>query len=197
LASGKYNLSNLAGGNESGSPPGDIVAKFIPRGWYYLEQLNYCRIYQMQLGGTSDASQKRLFPERIQANTKELEREFSGHGLKVFLHHKVVAALLLPALGNVTRKTAQAQTSVDQAVIACGLERYRLANGQFPEKLESLAPQFIPRLPTDMLTGEPYNYRRTEDGQFVLYSVGWDQKDDGGRPGRTMFDEKGGNWVWR
>ena len=47
-----------------------------------------------------------------------------------------------------------------------------------------------------MLTGEPYKYRRTEDGRFVLYSVGWDEKDDGGVPGKTLFDEKQGDWVW-
>ena len=47
-----------------------------------------------------------------------------------------------------------------------------------------------------MLTGEPYKYRRTDDGRFVLYSVGWDEKDDGGVPGKTLFDEKQGDWVW-
>ena len=104
--------------------------------------------------------------------------------------------MLLPALSRVVVKSAAAQTVVNQAAIACALERYRLANGQFPEKLDALAPQFISPLPNDVLTGEPYKYRRTDDGQFVLYSVGWDEKDDGGVPGKTLFDEKQGDWVW-
>ena len=33
------------------------------------------------------------------------------------------------------------------------------------------------------------------DGQFILYSVGWNEKDDGGVPGKTLFDEKEGDWV--
>ncbi len=72
-----------------------------------------------------------------------------------------------------------------------------MANGQFPEKLEALAPQFVAKIPHDPLTGELYKYRRTDDGQFVLYSVGWNEKDDGGIPGKTMWDEKDGDWVWK
>ena len=58
-------------------------------------------------------------------------------------------------------------------------------------------PQFISRLPNDLFTGEPYKYRRTDDGQFTLYSVGWNEKDDGGTPGDKWFDEKQGDWVWQ
>jgi hypothetical protein len=77
------------------------------------------------------------------------------------------------------------------------LERHRLATGRFPESLEALVPGIITRLPHDPLTGETYHYRRLSDAAFVLYSVGWDGKDDGGKPGTTPFDEKEGDWVWR
>ena len=105
--------------------------------------------------------------------------------------------MLLPALGKASLKAAMAQTAADQAALACVLERYRLASGQFPETLEALAPRFLSPLPHDLLTGRPYQYRRAEDGQFVLYSVGWNEKDDGGTPGKTLFDEQQGDWVWR
>ena len=62
--------------------------------------------------------------------------------------------------------------------------------------LEALVPQFISQLPNDVLTGEPYKYRLTGGGQFVLYSVGWNEKDDGGMPGKSIFDDKQGDWVW-
>jgi hypothetical protein len=107
-----------------------------------------------------------------------------------------MARLLLPALGRVILRSATAQTAFNQAAIACALERYRLANGHFPEALAALAPRFISPLPDDVLTGEPYKYRLRDDGQFVLYSVGWDEKDDGGVPGKTLFDDQQGDWVW-
>jgi type II secretory pathway pseudopilin PulG len=107
-----------------------------------------------------------------------------------------MATLLLPALGRVSLKATTAQTAADQAALACALERYRLANGRFPEDLNALVPRFTSQLPHDALTGEPYKYRRAEDGRFALYSVGWNEKDDGGVPGKVLFDDKQGDWVW-
>jgi hypothetical protein len=51
-------------------------------------------------------------------------------------------------------------------------------------------------LPNDSLTGEPYKYRRTDNDHFVLYSVGWNEKDDGGVPGKVLFDDANRDWVW-
>jgi hypothetical protein len=122
----------------------------------------------------------------------------SWEGLKLYaiLHHRLMALVMLPGLRNIHAKAAIAQTAADQAALACALERYRLANGQFPETLAALSPQFMAHAPNDVITGQPYKYRRTEDGQFTLYSVGWDEKDDGGVPGKTLFDQTQGDWVW-
>ena len=159
---------------------------FIPRGWYYQEQLNHCRLYQMQLDGAHDPANKRISPEKIKANTKAMEREIAsgslGKTVGGFLHHRIIAALFLPALNKIPLKAAMAQTAADQAVLGCALERYRIANGSFPEALDSLVPKFIPQLPADVISGKPYIYRRTDppslesssaaSGQFMLYSVG-------------------------
>ena len=102
----------------------------------------------------------------------------------------------MPVLEGFVVKIAAAQITADQAALACALERYRLANGQFPEKLEALSPRFMPRQPNDVITGQPFKYRRADDGQFILYSVGWNEKDDGGVPGKSLFDKAEGDWVW-
>jgi hypothetical protein len=51
------------------------------------------------------------------------------------------------------------------------------------------------------MNGQPYHYRLQPDGMFLLYSVGWNQQDDGGKvihePDRPrLFDSKLGDWVW-
>ena len=118
-------------------------------------------------------------------------------------HHSpynILERLLLPALGNAVKKFARAQTSADSARVAIALERYRLAHDDFPESLDVLAPQFIAKLPHDVINGQPLHYRRTSDGQFVLYSVGWNETDDGGVVGRIKYgapDISEGDWVWR
>jgi hypothetical protein len=178
-----------------------IGAVLVPRGWYSQEELNYCRDFQTELATGLDTTSNRVSPTRVKADTRAFERTmavsgFAGTELGIVLRHQVMARLLLPALSNVILKAAAAQTAVNQTAIACALERYRLATGQLPEKLEALAPQFISPLPNDVLTGKAYKYRRTDNGRFVLYSVGWDEKDDGGVPGKTMFNDKQGDWVW-
>ncbi len=92
------------------------------------------------------------------------------------------------------------QTLVNEGQVACALERYRLAHHEYPETLDALTPQFIGKLPPDIINGKPLVYRRNNDGSFLLYSVGWNHTDDGGQivlgeAGHTKMTE--GDWVWK
>ena len=85
--------------------------------------------------------------------------------------------------------------------MACALERYRLARGQFPESLGALVPEFTSELPHDVINGQPLKYRRTVDGRYVLYSVGWNKTDEGGVIGLKqkgeVIERTAGDWVWQ
>jgi hypothetical protein len=134
----------------------------------------------------------------ITSNSEELEKLGSKFN---FFDHKFLSSLLLPAMGKIFQKTALCQTVVNQADISCALERYRLANGKLPETLDALAPKFIEKVPRDLIGGEPLNYRRKDDNHYVLYSVGWNEKDDGGvvvfgKGERAPMNIFQGDWVW-
>jgi hypothetical protein len=88
------------------------------------------------------------------------------------------------------RNTARVQTQVHEALIACALERYRLAHDAYPETLDALVPQFLAQIPPDLIGGRPLHYRRADGGKFLLYSVGWNETDDGGKPGSDD------DWLW-
>jgi len=125
-----------------------------------------------------------------------------GHSrLSLFFHHRLFASLFLPNLTRFTFRAAYAQTSADLAMLACALERYRTTHGRFPDQLEQLVPQFLDHPPNDVVNGQPLKYHRSADGAFVLYSVGWNETDDGGVIGLTPkegnVDPKSGDWVWR
>src|SRR6185436_19071506 len=97
--------------------------------------------------------------------------------------------------------SARNQTVVNEAFIACALERHRAAKGAYPNKLEALVPEFAARLPPDLIDGQPLRYRHTGDGKYLLYSIGWNSKDDGGgvsqdRDGKQWSDDTG-DWVWQ
>lgn len=87
---------------------------------------------------------------------------------------------------------ARNQALADCTLIACALERYRATNRQYPETLEALLPDFANNLPSDPMTGTTLKYRPTPAG-IVLYSVGWNQHDDGGIPSENLETT---DWVW-
>ena len=64
---------------------------------------------------------------------------------------------------------------------ALAIERYRLANqDHLPAMLTDLVPTFLPSVPQDPFDGQPLRFKPLEKG-YVIYSVGPDLKDDGGR----------------
>jgi hypothetical protein len=177
------------------------LLSIAPRGWFDLEKLNCCLTLDEYLLPTIDLTARQISPRLLHNAEGPMERlsqrSFSG----LCIHHTVFSSLLLPAEARVARKTAFAQTAVDCAMIACALESYRRAHGQFPVSLDELRPQSIEKLPRDIINGEPLKYHRTEPGHYILYSVGWNEKDDGGAVCVVKSVEENtlsqGDWVWQ
>ncbi len=69
---------------------------------------------------------------------------------------------------------------MDTAATAIAIECFRRNNGELPEKLEQLVPEFLDELPTDPFDGRPLRYTIRKNG-YTVYSVGDDRADDGGR----------------
>jgi hypothetical protein len=175
-----------------------LYAGAAPTGWYYLEQMNYDEAYTKMLMPLIDLEKQRVNPSLVRQASAHLERTRSP--ARALIEHRVFSALLLPALEKFAEKTARVQTGVNLAALACALERCRMAQGKYPSTLDPLVPQFMRKLPHDVINGAPLHYRLTNDGQFVLYSVGWNEKDDGGTIAwdkNQKVDWNNGDWVWR
>ncbi len=84
---------------------------------------------------------------------------------------------------------AFAQTSVNQAAVACALERFRLVNHGYPETLDKLVPAFLARVPHDAVSGRPIIYQPGAEGSFILRGVGPNGVDD--RKSKGPDD-----WLW-
>jgi hypothetical protein len=173
------------------------VLSFLLGGFFYQNELSIVRMYQEFFVPVSDAANQRVYPSRAVANDLALTNAIASG----FQPYKLFARMLLPAITQAETKFALGQTRVNEAIVACALERYRVAEGQFPDSLERLSPRFLPKLPHDIITGAPLIYRRVADGRFILYSVGWNEKDDGGtvvvtHAKLTNPDFTQGDWVW-
>jgi hypothetical protein len=90
-------------------------------------------------------------------------------------------------------RAAESEARRSLIVTAVALERFRNRHGTYPKSLEALVGEFLKSPPVDFMDAQPLRYRLTDDGHFVLYSVGLDGIDDGGkmpRPRRRgMADE--------
>jgi hypothetical protein len=71
-----------------------------------------------------------------------------------------------------------AQLRSAQAALA--VQRYRLAAGRLPDALADLVPDYLGTVPLDPFDGNDLRYKKLDTG-FVVYSIGEDGKDDGGR----------------
>jgi hypothetical protein len=160
-----------------------------PRGWLRQNQLRVARRFEQQLW-LLDASPQRVHPDREPALIKAAATTWQE-----FTPYNCVARKIGPCYTKAVAVTARNQNGLNMARIACALERYRLVHGEFPEFLAALPPEFIDRLPHDLINGLPLNYQRAENGQFVLYSLGWDSAGDDGKPDRTK--PISGGWIWR
>ena len=175
---------------------GTVAFYLMPKGWFYQNEISLAQMEQQWNLPLVDATNQIVSPKMVQQAGTTLASSLRATPFNFF------ARLLVPALGNYAQKTAYAQNAVNMARIAIALERYRLAHGEYPESLDALAPQFMEKIPHDIINGEPLHYRRTDDGQFVLYSIGWNETDEGGvvvfKNGSSKeLDLDKGDWVWR
>ena len=169
-----------------------LLFTFAPRGWIYQNMASRAGLLQKEID-SFDLKNNVIRPDKVESASMEVQTISSHPGPYTYL-----AAMASPNFVRAVQVAAGNQTLANEALIVCALERYRLARGEYPETLDALAPQFARKIPRDLIGGQPLKYRR-EKGEFVLYSVGWNQKDDGGvaslRKGGSV-DLTKGDWVW-
>ena len=166
----------------------------MPRGWLYLNLITIAKFHQDVLD-VIDVKQNTVLSHKVDEITEGFDAR-----TKHFRPNTYVAAIAIPNYTRAIVTFAHSQTLANEAQVVCALERYRLAHNQYPESLEALIPLFMEKLPRDVIDGEPLHYRRQANGTFLLYSVGWNETDDGGQVALKKDgseDREKGDWVWK
>lgn len=146
---------------------------YWPRGWYEQNAALASRYFQDDWIDAVDPANHRV----SLAKNKDAERLMRNTPLTP---DTLLAKIALPVFSGLAKKFAQTQAIVDQAVIACALEKYYLDHHAYPAALAALTPVYLDQVPNDVIDGAPMRYRLTVDGRYQLYSIGWDGQDDGG-----------------
>jgi hypothetical protein len=82
-----------------------------------------------------------------------------------------------------------AQTAVNQGIIACALERFRLATGAYPDSLDRLVPVYLRSIPYDIMRGQPMIYQALDNERCILRSVGPNGIND-------QNNKSSDDWLW-
>lgn len=182
-----------------GKFPGAVWSA-VPNGWFDLEKVNYSRFFDEFLLPSIDVANRRISAAACKQTEQKMTGVVSKTRVRLFFQHRAFCSLLVPGTLGVARKAAFGQTAADTAALACAIEQFKLVKGRVPESLEQLVPEYLEKLPHDIIDGRPLKYSRTEDGHYAIYSVGWNEKDDGGAAGYKKGEHdvpEEGDWVWR
>jgi hypothetical protein len=171
---------------------------FWPLGWFQ-ENASEIESWELKMQSLVDPKDHRVYVDRTKSLVSTAENV--PHIGSFVLPSDYLFFYFFGSFQNIPKQFAAAQAWLDQSVIACALERYRLANGKYPLSLGALRPTYLAAVPSDVINGAPPHYRINADDSYLLYSVGWNQKDDGGtvvynRVGLRRIDYNQGDWVW-
>jgi hypothetical protein len=127
-------------------------------------------------------------PARIRAEQIDIDKE-----LLRFASSNVLFSIFLPAVERIIEYSYRNKADVQATLSIIAILRYKQDTGGYPEDLEQLiGGAYLKELPMDPYTDEPLVYRRTGDN-FILYSLGHNFKDDGGK---SEIDSKGRARLW-
>jgi hypothetical protein len=132
----------------------------------------------------------------MQRELLKTDPAFSGNAPWYF---KLTGFLDGGAYGSILLKGAQLEATFQASRTGLACRLYKSRNGSYPENLEALIPAILNEIPIDPFTGKPLVYRREGTG-FIVYSLGSNQKDDGGRSTymiTRLVMGKDDDWSWK
>lgn len=188
-------IRRLIEGTQAGPPDaedrmGALGAGIFLRTFFSADQAFFNQLIQQCVDNLDRATEDGLTPKSMPEDAvKNLSK-----GPVLVKFRNFLSLLMLPALSGAGRRFADAQDQIRMTRVACALERYRLRHGCYPDTLDALTPDFLPALPVDVVTLKPIRYRTGEKEGFLLWTPGWNEKDDGGKPADRKTND--GDWIW-
>lgn len=127
----------------------------------------------------------KLLKQSASADAISVGKVFMGPRARGEMMGNILIGLLFPAFEKLQQAADRSEQLNHNQQLAFALAAYRADNGKYPVKLEELVPKYLKSVPNDLFSGQPMIYRLTDNG-YLLYSVGQNGKDDGGR----SFDDE-------
>jgi membrane protease YdiL (CAAX protease family) len=116
--------------------------------------------------------------------------------LELITKQNAFISLLGPTFVDLLNISYRARTDSEALIAILAIFRYKAEKRQLPSSLETLVDQhYLKALPQDSYSFGPLVYKQINNG-FLLYSLGADFDDDGGKPSKWGEGEKGGDQIF-
>ena len=183
-------------GDESAPTAQDIILESLssPEGWGRAVKVLFFHPNKQQTREAADRfyaycdtfAQKT--PAQIRAEGIDIQKET----MKI-IKDNLFLNVLTPALGRAARMGHRHRTNVEATITILALQRYKADKDSYPDDLQELVTaDYLRRKPMDVYSGKPLVYRKTDES-FILYSIGENFEDDGGKPDTSR---KGRPRMW-
>ena len=137
----------------------------------------------------------RLTASRVEAgNPAAIAKQvlFSGKSIPEITSAQmsnILVALLLPSVQAAVSAEIRNDARMGITVTACALQAYHRDNNRYPDSLAALDGVYLDTRPLDPFSGKSLSYR-PQSNSFLLYSVGPNLRDEGGK-GRLQDEVEG------
>lgn len=121
-------------------------------------------------------------PKQIAA-AEAIERRVGAHGGSGADWMNLLVAMGFPAVPRAVVAHLRTVVLLRAARAATAVERFRREQGRLPDDLSELTPDYLQEVPKDPFDGKPLRYKKVDRG-YLIYSIGDDGKDDGGKSGQ-------------
>jgi hypothetical protein len=178
---------------QAGGWSSPIPLLYLAGGLDLAATMSLCNTWHLRVAEAMRAPTRKARTEKVAALGREMAlKERPGRGrdtLDVLFagptgRGKHLGELLILLTQSVVSKAMdasdRARQTYDNLRLAVALEAYHRANGEYPKGLSALVPKHIAAVPLDLFTGKSLIYKREGKG-YILYSVGVNGEDDGGK----------------
>lgn len=111
--------------------------------------------------------------------SEEVREENKTRSENVPRRYRLIGYLIPNLSATFVKETdREADLAVARIGLACRIFKNR--RGRLPDNLTELSPDILKEIPVDPFTGESFVYKKSGEG-FIVYSIGSNRKDDGGR----------------
>lgn len=171
---GEVSLRDLEG--RTGMARGDNVGDWLQNTALSFWRMDTRADNALYLSLMTRRLKETLLPLHEQAS---LEKQFD-QDVRALPKNAVITRMLLPAISKVGESFRRKHALLRCTIVALAAERYRRDKKAWSDRIDQLCPQYLATVPLDPYDGKPLRYRRVNDG-VVIYSVGQDGADDGGK----------------